>query len=394
MMSESEQGPAVIRFSVFELDPAAGELRRSGRLVPLTGQPMRVLVRLVARAGQVVTREELQREIWGGDTHVDFDAGLSTCINQIRSALGDRAGSPRFVETLPRRGYRFMAPLAGSGEPGAGSQGLAARSDSPLPTPGSRLVLVAATLTVVLSALLISQLRLVAPAEPIPIVVIPVEIDSTRTDLAPVSTSLTEVLIGKLAEEAGERARVASRQSVEHLRGQPSTLDDLRKIGAEYFVSVSLRSAGGPVLVHAKLAHITGWIVWTSDEELPLEVLERDQLRIASTIATRVSAEILPSLAGRRAPRPDAVADYAQAKHDLEQGKVADSLAGFERALAVDPNHPGTLAGLAEATIDAVAAGLLDRRTGYETAARHAQRALDLDPTNPRAMSVLRATAN
>src|SRR5688572_166085 len=189
MMSESEQGPAVIRFSVFELDPAVGELRRSGRLVPLTGQPMRVLLRLVARAGQVVTREELQQEIWGEDTHVDFDAGLSTCINQIRSALGDRASSPRFIETLPRRGYRFIAPLAGSGEPAAGSRELAGHG-ARLPVPGSRLVLAAVTLTVLLSGLLISQLRLVAPDEPIPIVVVPVEIDSARTDLVALSTSL------------------------------------------------------------------------------------------------------------------------------------------------------------------------------------------------------------
>ena len=92
------------RFGTFELDLTAAELRRSGRLVALTGQPMRVLIRLVERAGEIVTREELQQEIWGDGTHVDFEAGLSTCINQIRTALGDRAASPRFVETVPRRG--------------------------------------------------------------------------------------------------------------------------------------------------------------------------------------------------------------------------------------------------------------------------------------------------
>jgi DNA-binding winged helix-turn-helix (wHTH) protein len=105
----------VARFGVFELDVEAGELRRSGRLVALTGQPMRVLSKLVERAGEVVTREELQREVWEEGTHVDFEAGLSTCINQVRTALGDRATSPRFLETLPRRGFRFIAPgrLAG-----------------------------------------------------------------------------------------------------------------------------------------------------------------------------------------------------------------------------------------------------------------------------------------
>ena len=101
----------IARFGVFELDVEAGELLRSGRRVALTGHPMRVLVKLVERAGEVVTREELQREVWGEGTHVDFEAGLSTCINQVRTALGDRATSPRFLETLPRRGFRFIAPV-------------------------------------------------------------------------------------------------------------------------------------------------------------------------------------------------------------------------------------------------------------------------------------------
>ncbi|HET6899443.1 MAG TPA: winged helix-turn-helix domain-containing protein, partial [Vicinamibacteria bacterium] len=120
----------IARIGVFELDVEAGELRRSGRLVALTGQPMRVLVKLVERAGEVVTREELQREIWGEDTHVDFEAGLSTCINQVRTALGDRATSPRFLETLPRRGFRFIAPVewpVGNGVPPRASS--AARID-------------------------------------------------------------------------------------------------------------------------------------------------------------------------------------------------------------------------------------------------------------------------
>src|SRR5687768_12055886 len=104
-MQKLESRGDVARIGAFELDVAAAELRKSGRLVPLTGQPMRVLIRLVERAGAIVTRDQLQQEIWGADTHVDFNAGLSTCINQIRNALGDRAAAPRFVETLPRRGF-------------------------------------------------------------------------------------------------------------------------------------------------------------------------------------------------------------------------------------------------------------------------------------------------
>jgi DNA-binding winged helix-turn-helix (wHTH) protein/TolB-like protein len=101
-----------IRFGLFELDPATGDLRREGRPVRLQPQPARVLALLVARPGEVVTRDELRHQIWNDGTFVDFERGLNFCIAQIRAALQDSAESPRFIETLPRRGYRFIAPVA------------------------------------------------------------------------------------------------------------------------------------------------------------------------------------------------------------------------------------------------------------------------------------------
>jgi DNA-binding winged helix-turn-helix (wHTH) protein/TolB-like protein len=98
-------------FGDFEFDPIAGELRQGGTTTRLEPQPARVLAVLVERAGKVVSREELQQRVWDGDTFVDFERGLNYCIAQIRAALGDSASEPHFVETLPRRGYRFIAPL-------------------------------------------------------------------------------------------------------------------------------------------------------------------------------------------------------------------------------------------------------------------------------------------
>ena len=95
----------------FELDFATGSFGSRAVLVHLQQQPFKVLALLAGRAGQLVTREEIQREIWRSDTYVDFDQGLNFCIKQIRSALGDQAETPRFVETLPRRGYRFVVPV-------------------------------------------------------------------------------------------------------------------------------------------------------------------------------------------------------------------------------------------------------------------------------------------
>ena len=101
----------IARFGVFELDLSAGELRKSGVKLRLQGQPFQVLALLLERAGEVVTREELQQKLWPSDTFVDFDHSLNTAINKVREALGDSASSPRYVETLARRGYRFIAPV-------------------------------------------------------------------------------------------------------------------------------------------------------------------------------------------------------------------------------------------------------------------------------------------
>jgi cholera toxin transcriptional activator len=107
----------VLRFGVFEADLRAGELRKSGIKLRLTGQPFQVLAILLERAGDVVTREELQQKLWAADTFVDFDHSLNTAINRVREVLGDSASSPRYVETLARRGYRFIAPIQSESTP-------------------------------------------------------------------------------------------------------------------------------------------------------------------------------------------------------------------------------------------------------------------------------------
>src|SRR5215467_3741071 len=101
----------VIRFGIFEVDLRAGQLRRNGLKVRLQEQPFQVLAMLLKRPGEVVTREDLHARLWPADTFVDFDHGLNAAVKRLRDALGDSAENPRFVETLARRGYRFLAPL-------------------------------------------------------------------------------------------------------------------------------------------------------------------------------------------------------------------------------------------------------------------------------------------
>ncbi len=109
--SRSSPEARLLRFGVFEVDLAAGELRKNGARIRLQEQPFQVLAALLENAGQVVTRDHLREKIWPADTFVDFDHSVNTAVNKIREALGDSASSPRFVETLARRGYRFIAPV-------------------------------------------------------------------------------------------------------------------------------------------------------------------------------------------------------------------------------------------------------------------------------------------
>ena len=102
----------VVRFGTFEADLRAGELRKNGLKIKLADQPFRVLAVLLSAAGQLVTREELRRQVWPADTFVDFDHGLNLAIAKIRAALGDDAENPQFIATIPRRGYKFLAPVA------------------------------------------------------------------------------------------------------------------------------------------------------------------------------------------------------------------------------------------------------------------------------------------
>ena len=112
MSTSMNAGRSPVQFGAFELDRDAGQLTRSGRRVHLTPQAIRVLTLLTERAGEVVTREEIRESLWGTDTFVEFETAVNACVSQIRTALGDKPTAPRFVETLPRRGYRFVILLA------------------------------------------------------------------------------------------------------------------------------------------------------------------------------------------------------------------------------------------------------------------------------------------
>jgi DNA-binding winged helix-turn-helix (wHTH) protein len=140
-MPGEARSPAILRFGTFEVDLRAGELHKQGVRIKLQEQPFRVLTVLLQRPGEVVTREELRNQNWPPDTFVDFDNSLNTAINKLREALGDSAENPQFIETLPRRGYRFIAPVTGEGQ------------NKPAPSAFARKVVLFAAAAVLLTSL-------------------------------------------------------------------------------------------------------------------------------------------------------------------------------------------------------------------------------------------------
>ncbi len=115
-MAAGRVNPVALRFGVYEFEPGSGELRKHGVRVKLEGQPIAVLAILLERPGELITREELEKRLWPADTFVDFEHSLNAAVRRLRAALNDSAGTPRYIETLARRGYRFIAPV--SAEPG------------------------------------------------------------------------------------------------------------------------------------------------------------------------------------------------------------------------------------------------------------------------------------
>ncbi len=133
-MTTSPQLPSLIRFGAYEADLLSGELRKSGIRLKIQDRPFQILAILLEHPGLVVTREQLQKRLWSEDTFVDFEHGLNTAINKLRDALSDEADNPRFIETLPKRGYRFIAPVSATAAPRAHLHTLAT-SNPPTPFP-------------------------------------------------------------------------------------------------------------------------------------------------------------------------------------------------------------------------------------------------------------------
>src|SRR4051812_5082603 len=192
--------PSRIAFGDFLFDPASGELWRDGAMVPLQPQPSRLLALLLARPGEMVSREDIRQALWGSDTHVDFDRSLNFCVAKLRAALNDSAAQPRFIETLPTRGYRFLEPVVEP--PAAAMPPPPAMADAP-PGPAEALpsrtrlgYLVSAALLVAAIAILVMRVAPVGSGAPT-VVVVPFHNETGSPDLDRVAKGVSDAAVVK-----------------------------------------------------------------------------------------------------------------------------------------------------------------------------------------------------
>lgn len=358
MGEPAQPRPNLLRFGAFEADPEAHELRKQGMRIRLPDQAFQVLLALLENPGRVVTREELHKRLWPADTFVEFDHNLNNAISRLREALGDSADSPRFIETLPRRGYRFIAPVEAAGPFG----GDASARPPVLPSAPARasrlrwLIPVACVAVIAVAVFLYRALS--PPSRSIDSVAVLPFVTADTTEGSPdeyVAFGMTEALISELSQIGS--LKIISQTSVLQYKGTRKSLPEIaRELGVGAIVEGSVVNEGGNVRITVQL------IDARSDTHLWAETYRRDPgsvLAIQSDLAQSIGQEIRRRLTGeaatpRRASRPiqpKAREAYLKGRYFLQRRGEESMARGreyFEQAVAADPNYAQAYAGLAD----------------------------------------------
>jgi len=389
-----------LRFGVFELDLDTSELRKSGRAVRLRPQAAKVLGVLASRPGQLVTREYLQEQLWGQETFVDFEHSINLCIREIRAALGDDAATPRYVETLPRHGYRFIAPVRDTQsaiDPAVHFQHAAPTTSTIIPAP-PRSHRPVAVLGAIAAAVLIAaavanpgewRSRLFGGAAgPVrAIAVLPLQNltgDSAQDYFA---DGMTEALTTDLARM--ESLQVISRTStMQYKTGKKSLPVIARELNADAIVEGSVQRSGNRVRVTAQLVRAA------DDRHLWAETYERDfrdilalQDDVASAIAKQVESRLggpqPQPLAKAQTISPEGYETYLKANYYLDQFDLQKSIEYFNQAIKLDPDYAPAYAHMARAYFFMAFFGAVPPKEGWGKVNEAATLAVEKDDRLP-----------
>jgi TolB-like protein/DNA-binding winged helix-turn-helix (wHTH) protein/Tfp pilus assembly protein PilF len=364
---------------VFELDLRSEELRKQGMKIRLQGKPIEILVMLLERPGEIVTREELQKKLWPSDTFVDFEQGLNNAVKRLRAALDDDAETPRFIGTLPRRGYRFVGGATGAGL--VTSAGPVPQKDSNAGKPSAPSLAIFGTLALLaLAAALVGmnvggwrdQIFARRPKQNIQaLAVLPLANLSGDTEQEFFADGMTEALITELGKISGPR--VISRQSIMEYKGSKKSLREIaRELNVDAVLEGAVARSGDRVKVTVHLAQASPERqLWAQEYDRSI----RDVLSLQDEIARAVADEIQVKLTSQERARlsrprpanPEAYADYLRGRSVLAGGvaslsklaskrqyterDVLTAIAYFKSAVDKDPAYAQAYAGLADAYI-------------------------------------------
>jgi TolB-like protein/DNA-binding winged helix-turn-helix (wHTH) protein/Flp pilus assembly protein TadD len=386
----------MLRFDSFELDLRAGELRKRGVRLRLQGQPLQVLATLLSHPGDLVTREELRAQIWPVDTFVDFDHSLHNAIARLREVLGDSAETPRYIETLPRRGYRFIAPVEGlpTAALERSEQSTRATEVQP-PVKQSRIRSAVALALLPLVAIglaiwLVQAFSHRASAAPAlrSIAVLPMENLSGDAAQEYFADGMTDELITDLAKV--NALRVISRTSVMRYKGTKKGLPEIaRELNVDGIVEGSVTRSGQRVRITAQLLHgPTDRHLWAETYDRDLGDVLKLQSEVALAIAQQVRAKVTRQqqtrLRSARPVNPEAYEPYLRGRYYLEtQFTMAEPLNMaknyFEESVGKDPGFALAYSGLADSYVYLAFSGQLSPERAYKPAKEALRKALELD---------------
>lgn len=434
MASSSASGSAsAARFGPFEISLRTGELRKYGVRIRLGAQPVKILTTLLERQGEIVTREELRRELWPGNTFVEFENSLNNAVNKLRTALSDSADKPLYIETVPRLGYRFIAPVerpaAGIAvRPGtagtAGRTAAVASSETLAEPPGSSLPqrfaltptnlihrrLYVGAIPILLLAFAVWALwihphahaRSDVRAQRILIAVLPFENLTGDASQDYFSDGLTEEMIAQLGPLDPQRLGVIARTSVMHYKhNRQETSQISRELGAQYILEGSVRRDAGRVRINAQLIQgrdqtclwsreydreLTGLL--SLQTEIAVETADEIELRLGDS--RKIELERRPELSPKTYEAYDL---YLKGRYSWNKRTTTDLQQAahyFEQAIAQDANASRDYSGLADAyTLMAGYSGLALSNEVMPKARAAAVKALEIDPHSAEAHTSL-----
>jgi TolB-like protein/DNA-binding winged helix-turn-helix (wHTH) protein/lipoprotein NlpI len=418
-MKASNLSSRVIRFGVFEADLSAGELRKHGLRLKLSEQPFQILVMLLEKPGNVVSRDELRNRLWPGDTFVDFDHGLNNAVMRLREVLSDSSDMPRFIETLPRRGYRFIAPVEELGTAIEGPSNAAplsaarpidsgavlppaTRSSLPVTKklwfPISRFAMLSAAGlmgAVALTAVAVHYVggvnaSKVRPDGSTSLIVLPLENLSGDKEQDYFADGMTDELIANLAKIRS--LRVISRSTAMAYKGTRKPLSEIaRELNVDAVVEGTVLRAGNRVRITAELVRVsTDRHLWAETYESQLGDVLGLQNRVSSAIVDEIRINLTPEernrLAKTPAVSPEAYENYLKGRYYWNKRSdegLTKAIGYYEQATRKDPQYALAYAGLADSygIIGATIFGSMPAREAAPKAKAAALRALEIDPT-------------